>query len=205
MDELKVAHILKNQLGFKDSSIKKIKKLHNHLLEYNKRYNLISKNTENSIWFRHILDSAQLIKFIDFSKVKNLADFGSGAGFPGLIIALYNENSTFHVKLYEKSQVKRDFLMDVKNNLNIKNITIKNNVYEEPISTDVIVCRAFKKLKEILMISREIVKKPHKLIVLKGKNAQSEINNVSLASNYSYKLEKSITDNDSKIIIVEVK
>ena len=54
------------------------------------------------------------------------------------------------------------------------------------------------------MISREIVKKPHKLIVLKGKNAQSEINNVSLASNYSYKLEKSITDNDSKIIIVEV-
>ena len=70
MDELKVAHILKNELGFKDISIKKIKKLHNHLLEYNKRYNLISKNTENSIWFRHILDSAQLIKFIDFSKVK---------------------------------------------------------------------------------------------------------------------------------------
>ena len=55
------------------------------------------------------------------------------------------------------------------------------------------------------MISREMVKKPHKLIVLKGKNAQSEINNVSLASNYSYKLEKSITDNDSKIIIVEAK
>ena len=64
---------------------------------------------------------------------------------------------------------------------------------------------AFKKLSEILTISREIVKKPHKLIVLKGKNAQSEINNVSLASNYSYKLEKSITDDDSKIIIVEVK
>ena len=49
------------------------------------------------------------------------------------------------------------------------------------------------------------MKKPHKLIILKGKNAQSEINNVSLDSNYSYKLEKSITDDDSKIIIVEVK
>ena len=54
-------------------------------------------------------------------------------------------------------------------------------------------------------ISREKIQKPHKLIILKGKNAQSEINNVSLGSNYSYKIEKSITDHDSKIIIVDVK
>ena len=205
MNELKVTEILKNDLGFSDSSIEKIKKFNNYLLKYNKSYNLISKSTENNIWHRHILDSAQIIKFIDFSKVKNLADFGSGAGFPGLIIALYNENPTFHVKLYEKSQVKRDFLKDLKNNLNIKNITVENNVYEKEVLADVIVCRAFKKLEEILGISREIVKKPHKLIILKGKNAQSEINNVSLESNYSYKMEKSITDDDSKIIIVEVK
>ena len=205
MNELKVAQILKNDLGFSNSSIEKIKKFNNYLLKYNKSYNLISKSTENNIWHRHILDSAQIIKFIDFSKIKNLADFGSGAGFPGLIIALYNENSTFHVKLYEKSQVKRDFLRDVKNNLNIKNITIENNVYNKEVLADVIVCRAFKKLEEILSISREIVKKPHKLIILKGKNAQSEINNVSLESNYSYKMEKSITNDDSKIIIVQVK
>ena len=205
MNEFKVIQILKNDLGFSNSSIEKIKKFNNYLLKYNKSYNLISKSTEKDIWYRHILDSAQIIKFIDFSKIKNLADFGSGAGFPGLIIALYNENSTFHVKLYEKSQVKRDFLRNIKNNLNIKNITIENNVYEKEVSADVIVCRAFKKLDEILDISREIVKKPHKLIILKGKNAQSEINNVSLESNYSYKMEKSITDDDSKIIIIEIK
>ena len=205
MNELEVIQILKNDLGFSNSSIEKIKKFNNYLLQYNKNYNLISKSTEKDIWYRHILDSAQIIKFIDFSKIKNLADFGSGAGFPGLIIALYNENSTFHVKLYEKSQVKRDFLRDVKNNLNIKNITIENNVYDNEVLADVIVCRAFKKLDEIFDISREIVKKPHKLIILKGKNAQSEINNVSLESNYSYKMEKSITNDDSKIIIVQVK
>ena len=205
MNEFKVIQILKNDLGFSNSSIEKIKKFNNYLLKYNKSYNLISKSTENNIWHRHILDSAQIIKFIDFSKIKNLADFGSGAGFPGLIIALYNENSTFHVKLYEKSQVKRDFLRNIKNNLNIKNITIENNVYEKEVLADVIVCRAFKKLEAILSISREIVKKPHKLIILKGKNAQSEINNVSLESNYSYKMEKSITNDDSKIIIVQVK
>ena len=205
MNELKVTQILKNDLGFSNSSIERIKKFNNHLLEYNKSYNLISKSTENNIWYRHILDSAQIIKYIDFSKINNLADFGSGAGFPGIIIALHAENPAFHVKLYEKSPVKRDFLRDVKNNLNIKNISIENNVYEKEVLADVIVCRAFKKLDEIIDISREIVKKPHKLIILKGKNAQSEINKVSLGSNYSYKLEKSITDDDSKIIIVEAK
>ena len=205
MNELKVTQILKNDHGFSNSSIEKIKKFNNYLLKYNKSYNLISKSTENNIWYRHILDSAQIIKYIDFSKINNLADFGSGAGFPGLIIALHAENPAFHVKLYEKSPVKRDFLRDVKNNLNIKNITIENNVYEKEVLADVIVCRAFKKLDEIIDISREIVKKPHKLIILKGKNAQSEINNVSLDPNYSYKLEKSITDDDSKIIIVEAK
>ena len=110
------------------------------------------------------------------------------------------------MKLYEKSPVKRAFLIKIKEKLDIKNIEIENDVYERKrIVSDVIVCRAFKKLEEILKISRERVKKPKKLIVLKGKNAQSEINNVSLGSNYSYKLEKSITDHDSKIIIVNVK
>ena len=205
MDELKAIELLKNKLGFSDLSIKKLKKFHNYLLEYNKRYNLISKKTEKSIWMRHILDSAQIIKFIDTSKDLNIVDFGSGAGFPGLIIALYNENVRFHVKLYEKSPVKRAFLSNIKKELDIKNIYIENDVYGKEIVADVIVCRAFKKLEEILKISRETVKKPHKLIILKGKNAQSEINNVSLGSNYSYKLEKSITDDDSKIIIVNVK
>ena len=101
---------------------------------------------------------------------------------------------------------KRAFLINIKEKLDIKNIEIENDVYKKKkIVTDVIICRAFKKLSEILKISREIVKKPHKLIILKGKNAQSEINNVSLGYNYSYKLENSITDHDSKIIIVDVK
>ena len=110
------------------------------------------------------------------------------------------------MKLYEKSPVKRAFLNKIKDKLNIKGIDINNNVYgKEKIVADVIVCRAFKKLEEILKISREIIKKPHKLIILKGKNAQSEINRVSLGSNYSYKLANSMTNEDSKIILIDVK
>ena len=205
MNELKVIEILRNELKYSNSSIKKLNKFHNYLLEYNKRYNLISKNTEKNIWIRHILDSAQIIKLMDESKDHNIVDLGSGAGFPGLIIAFYNANIRFHVKLYEKSPVKRAFLNNIKEKLDIKNIEIEEDVYGRKIEADVVVCRAFKKLEEILKISREIVEKPHKLIILKGKNAQSEINNVSLDSNYSYKIEKSITDDNSKIIIVDAK
>ena len=205
MNDIKVVEILKKKLGFSEFSINKLIKFHDYLLEYNKSYNLISKKTEKMIWFRHILDSAQLLSFIDYSKTNNIVDLGSGAGFPGLIIALNDEKGRFHVKLYEKSPVKRIFLKTIKEKLDIKNIDIENDVYGKEIVGDIIVCRAFKKLKEILRISREIVKKPHKLIILKGKNAQSEINNVSLGSNCSYKIEKSMTDHDSKIIIVNVK
>ena len=205
MDELKAIEILKNDLGFSERSINNVKKFINHLLNYNKRYNLISKSTENSIWNRHILDSAQITKFLDYSKPTEIADFGTGAGFPGLLLAFFDEKKRFHVKLYDKSPVKRAFLESVKRKLSIDNIDIFSDVYEKDIIVDVIVCRAFKKLDQIFKISREIVKKPHKLIILKGKDAQSEINNLSLGDNYSYKLEKSITDNDSKIIIVNVK
>ena len=126
---------------------------------------------------------------------------GSGAGFPGIILAIYNKNTQFHVKLYEKSPVKRHFLDIVRKELGI-NFEIFDNVYGGLINDDIIVCRAFKKLDEILKISREIVKKNHRIIILKGKNAQDEINKVSLSPDYSYKLLNSITDADSKIIII---
>ena len=109
------------------------------------------------------------------------------------------------MKLYEKSAVKRDFLDKIVKKLELKNLETKRNIYEGGISSNIITSRAFKKLQEIIDISREILRKPHKIIILKGKNAQSEINNVSLGPNYSYKLKKSITDRDSKIILVEVK
>ena len=205
-DNVEVISILRKNFGFSELSLEKLRKFHKYLLDYNKKYNLISKNTEKKIWFRHILDSAQIIKFLDSSKSLIISDFGSGGGFPGLIIAIYGEKLRFHVKLYEKSPVKRIFLSDMIKKLGLNNVKVADNVYNqsEKIKSEIIVCRAFKKLEEIIKISREIVKKPHKLIILKGKNAQLEINNVSLAQNYSYKLENSITDNDSKIIIVEV-
>ena len=198
-----VINILQNQLNYSKKNISDIKIFVDELLKANKQRNFISKSTENIVWHRHILDSAQLVKFIDFTK-GSLSDLGSGAGFPGLIIALFNKNKDFHVKLYEKSPVKRAFLMEISKKLSI-NVEIYGNVYEDFIDTDYIVCRAFKKLDEIIQVSREIAKKSHKLIVLKGQNAQRDIEKAFKKEKYAYKLEQSITNVDSKIILVDFK
>ncbi len=198
-----ILRILKNKLLFSDSSIEKLKKFHDMLILANKKYNLISKNSEKDIWLRHILDSAQIVQYIN-NDVKNISDFGSGAGFPGAIIAVFDVKKRFHMKLYEKSPVKRSFLNEIKSELDV-DFEVCGNIYENNLSTDLVVCRAFKKLEEIINISRETLRKPHKLIILKGKNAQLEINKVPLSKNYSYKLKDSITDSDSKLIIIEAR
>ena len=203
MQEQEVIRILQNQLNYTAKNISDIKIFINELLKANKKHNFISKSTEQVIWHRHVLDSAQLVKFIDFSK-RSLSDLGSGAGFPGLILALFNKNKDFHVKLYEKSPVKRAFLKDMSDILSLK-IEIYGNVYENSIDSDYIVSRAFKKLEAIIQVSREIAKKPHKLIILKGQNAQKDLEKAFKNKKYDYKLENSITNKDSKIILVEFK
>ena len=175
------------------------------LQEKNKEINLISRKTcqKDDIRERHILDSAQIIEYLP-DNTNTIADLGTGAGFPGIILSIFDEKNKFHVKLYEKSPVKRQFLKEIKQMLGLE-FDIENNVYHKKITADVVLARAFKKLPEIIKISREMIKKPHKIIILKGKNAQEEINNVSLGANYSYKLENSLTNADSRIIIVNVK
>ena len=203
MQDNEIISILQNELNFSNKSISDIKIFIKELLRANKKHNFISKSTENVIWHRHVLDSAQLVKFIDFSK-GSLSDLGSGAGFPGMILALFNKNDNFHVKLYEKSPVKRAFLEEISNKLLAK-VKINGNVYDDIIDTDYIVCRAFKKLDTIIQVSREIAKKPHKLMILKGQNAQKDLEKAFKNEKYDYKLENSITNKDSKIILVEFK
>ena len=202
MQQLEVINILKKSLNFSDHSIEKLKKFSNLVLKENQNYNLISKSTENQIWHRHILDSAQLVKFIDFN-LNSMADLGTGAGFPGLVVEIFNKNKAFHVKLYEKSPVKRRFLTSVIKELSL-NAQVLGDVRDEVIDSEIIICRAFKKLDQIIQVSREIAKKPHKLMILKGQNAQKEIKNSFKTKKYPYKLESSMTNKDSKIILMEI-
>ena len=202
MQELEVIKILKGSLKFTDQTIDKLKMFESELLNANKKHNLIAKSTEGSIWFRHILDSAQLVKYININK-RSITDLGSRAGFPGLVLAIFNQNFNFHVKLYEKSPVKKSFLDEIIGKLKIK-ASLSSNVFDEKIESDYIVSRAFKKLDKVIQVSREIAKKPHKLLILKGQNAQEEAFKAFKNYKYSYKLEKSMTEEKSKILIADI-
>jgi len=191
MNKANVQSILLKELNFTKETLDKLQIFHDELIIYNKKYNLIANSTIDDIWNRHILDSAQIVKYIDFEDNKTLSDMGSGAGLPGMIIAIFNTNPSFHVKLYEKSTVKCDFLLLI-------------NYHNHNIDANYIISRAFKKLGEVIRISREIVQVKHKLIILKGKNAEKEINSLQHKVNYRYDLKNSITDKESKIIIMDV-
>ena len=198
--------VLAENLNFNNDKLQKLELFVNEVLSYNKKYNLISKNSEKDIWHRHILDSAQLIKHIDHKNFNSLSDLGTGAGFPGIVLSIfYSDVFTFHVKLYEKSKVKINFIKSIIEKLGLINVGIYNNDYQSHIlDTDYIVCRAFKRLPEILRISRETAKRPHKLIVMLGKSAQEELNKASKDSINKYKLVTSITSSDSKILLLDV-
>ena len=199
--------VLVKNLNFNHKQLKLIELFVQEVLNYNHKYNLISRNSEKDIWNRHVLDSAQLVKYIDHINFNSLSDLGTGAGFPGIILSIfYSDILTFHVKLFEKSRVKVNFIKDIIKKLKLKHVDIYDNDYQSHIlNTDYIVCRAFKKLPEILRISRETAKRPHKLIVMMGKSAQEEINKASKGLIYKYKLVNSITSSDSKILLVDVK
>ena len=192
------------KLKFTPEDIEKLSFFCDYLINFNQKYNLIAKSTEHEIWTRHILDSAQIVKFIDFKSGSSLSDLGSGGGFPGIIISIFNKNPKFHVKLYEKSNIKCDFLENIRNKLDLQ-CEVLGRYQDEEIDTNYVVSRAFKQLDEILRISREIVRVNHKLIILKGKNAENEINKLRQPLEFMYKLERSMTDENSQILIVDVK
>ncbi len=200
-----VKSILFNKLNFNNKSLEIIDYFCKKLINFNKNHNLISKGSEDSIWIRHILDSAQLTRFIDFKSSSTLSDLGSGAGFPGIILAIFNNNQDFHVKLYDKSPVKCKFLRKIVSECKINAEVVNLDIEKTIITSEIFVCRAFKKLPRIIDISRENAKNLKKIIILKGKNAQEELKNTSMPDKYHYRLEDSMTDKDSKIIIIDIK
>ena len=131
------------------TSLKKYEKL---LLDANKNTNLIGNSTINNIWNRHFLDSFQVIDFIDEND-NSIVDLGSGAGFPGIIVALAARERKLPLKisLVEKSPKKVKFLKEIITELNLKIQIINKNVIDESIAfnDDVFVARAFKPIEII--------------------------------------------------------
>ena len=180
-----------------------LKKYEDILIKANKKVNLIGSSTIKSIWTRHFLDSVQVIDFIDKND-KTLVDLGSGAGFPGLVlaIALKDKKIPLKIKLIEKSSKKVKFLKNLINELQLNVEVINKNVLEEPIEflDDVFIARAFKPLKIILQLIHNKAKKWKKIFIFLGKTGKNELLQASKSWDIEYKQRVSVTSNDSTVI-----
>ena len=175
------------------------------LLENNKKFNLISKSTENILKTRHILDSAQVIDFIDKSS-KICADLGTGAGFPGIVLSILFKERKYPIRvdLYEKSPKKCQFLTQVVTKLDLDALVLEKNVLEQKnLEVGTIVARAFKPIQSIFKIVTKNFKNFKNLILFLGKNGKQTLLDASKVWEYEYKERKSITSDDSLILNIK--
>jgi len=176
------------------------------LIKSNKMLNLIGKSTISEIWTRHFLDSSQVIDFID-KNTRSIIDLGSGAGFPGLIIAILAKDKKIHtkVKLVEKSPKKASFLREIVNdlNLNVEVLNINALTHVKKLEADLIVARAFKPLKIILKFLNKNKQNWKKVFLFLGKTGHEELIQASKSWYIKYKQRMSITSSDSVIIVID--
>ena len=172
------------------------------ILSRNKKINLIGRETEKIVRHRHIIDSAQILDFIDKNE-KICTDIGSGSGLPGIVLAIIMKHKKISMKfnLYEKSFRKTEFLNEVINKFNLNAEVFQKNIFEEKnLVTDTLVSRAFKPLPTILDLVNNNFKKSNSIILFLGKSGKEHLPKCMRIWNFEYKEKKSLTNPESKII-----
>ena len=184
-------------------TITSLKKYEDLLIKANKSLNLVGDSTINQIWSRHFLDSAQVIDFVDKND-KCLVDLGSGAGFPGLVLAIAcrDRKIPLKIKLIEKSSKKVKFLKNVIEELDLKVEVFNQNILGEEIKfvEDVFIARAFKPLKKILQLMHNNAENYKKIFIFLGKTGKNELLQASKSWDIEYKQRVSVTSSDSMVI-----
>ena len=177
------------------------------ILEKNKKINLISQNTasKKAIIDRHIIDSAQVIDFVDLNS-NTTTDLGSGGGMPGIVVAiiLKNMKNKMNVHLYEKSFHKSHFLKEVSEKLNLNTKIFQKNIFEiKNLETGTIMSRAFKPMPVVLDLVYENFSKYKNLIFFMGKSGKKIFENSKKNWKLIYTEKKSLTNEDSFLINIK--
>lgn len=166
--------------------IEQLEKYYNILTTENKKYNLTAITEKEQVYLKHFYDSLTITKIIKLSN-QTLCDIGTGAGFPGVVLQIIYPN--LKVTLIESNQKKCNFLTTLKNELDLKNLTIINSRAEDYSKNnreifDIVTSRAVAPLKHLLEYSIPLVKVNGNYIAMKS-NIDNEINNID---NYYQKL-----------------
>ena len=177
------------------------------IIEKNKKINIISQKTSSkkSIIERHIVDSAQIIDFVNFN-CNSTTDLGTGGGFPGIVVAiiLKNMKNNMDVHLYEKSYHKSIFLEEVSKNLNLNTKVFKKNIFEiKNLETGTIMSRAFKPMPVVLDLVYENFSKYKNLIFFMGKSGKKIFEDLKNDWELEYEEKKSLTNKDSFLLNIK--
>jgi len=175
--------------------------------EKNKEINLISKKRGQNIEIRerHVIDSAQIIDFIDLNSI-SITDLGSGSGMPGIIIAIMLKNLKKDIKinLYEKSHHKSHFLREVSKKLNLKTEVFQKNIFElNNLKTGTIMSRAFKPMPIVLDLVCKNFSNFKNLILFMGANGKKIFKETLNDWDLEYSEKKSLTNEDSFLLNIK--
>ncbi len=177
------------------------------LQKKNEEINIISKESAKNeiIRERHLVDSAQIIDFIDLNH-GIITDLGSGGGMPGIIVSIMIKNmkNSSKVNLYEKSHHKSSFLRKVSRDLQLNTEIIQQNIFEtQNLESGTIMARAFKPLPIVLELVYKNFNNYKNLILFMGKNGEEILKNSLKTWDFDFEKKKSITNNDSFLLNIK--
>lgn len=168
----------------------------------NDRQNLVSRASLDRIWLRHIVDSAQLLTWAPSAEARWL-DLGTGAGFPGLIVAALHRGP---VVLVEERKLRAEFLRRAAELLGVGDrteIVARRAERVERRVFDVISARAFAPLPKLLELGTRFSTNKTLWILPKGRNARSELDAVKSSWQGDFRIEPSVTDPDAGIVVAQ--
>ena len=175
--------------------------------EKNKEINIISREMfkKEQIRQRHIIDSAQIIDFVDLN-TNTTSDLGTGGGMPGLIVAIVMKKmkTDMKISLYEKSYHKCVFLREVSKKLDLNTDVIQKDIFTlKKIETGTIMSRAFKSMPVVLDLVNQNFKKYKNIILFMGKSGKKVLNDTLKEWDLDYEEKKSLTNDDSFILNIK--
>ena len=196
-----------NGLNVSRETCNELESLITMIIEKNKQINIISKKTyeKDAIRKRHIIDSAQIIDFVDLN-CNTTSDLGTGGGMPGLIVAILMKKlkNSMKINLYEKSYHKCVFLKEVSKKLNLNTEVIQKDIFKlNNIETGTVMSRAFKPMPIILNLVSQNFKKYKNVIFFMGDQGRKIFNDALQEWELDYEEKKSLTNNDSFILNIK--
>jgi 16S rRNA (guanine527-N7)-methyltransferase len=196
-----------SKLNVSRETCNELESLISMIQEKNQEINLISREIfqKENIRERHIIDSAQIIDFVDLN-TNTTCDLGTGGGMPGLIVAIVMKKLKNDMKiiLYEKSFHKCAFLKEVSKKLNLNTDVIQKDIFTvKNIETGTIMSRAFKPMPIILDLVNQNFRKYKNIILFMGKTGRKILNDTLKEWDLEYEEKKSLTNVDSFILNIK--